>query len=97
MKRNKIIAITILVAVIIVGVILAVVFGSAKKQTNTPTTTPEQTTVTETTTADPNAGKVCLMLNESYMIRIYITRESLALDQYKFVHNTKILNVTPQK
>ena len=39
MKRNKIIAITILVAVIIVGVILAVVFGSAKKQTNTPTTT----------------------------------------------------------
>ena len=31
MKRNKIIAITILVAVIIVGVILAVVFGSAKK------------------------------------------------------------------
>ena len=37
------------------------------------------------------------MFNESYMIRIYITRESLALDQYKFVQNTKILNVTPQK
>ena len=32
MKRNKIIAIAILVAVIIIGVILAVVFGSAKSR-----------------------------------------------------------------
>nr|DAJ30177.1 MAG TPA: hypothetical protein [Caudoviricetes sp.]DAX44062.1 MAG TPA: hypothetical protein [Caudoviricetes sp.] len=44
-----------------------------------------------------NKSHTALMFNESYMVRIYITRESLALDQYKFVHNTRILNVTPQK
>lgn len=79
MKRNKIIAITILVAVIIVGVILAVVFGSAKKQTNTPTTTPEQTTVTETTTADPNAGKVISKLTGEYVNKSIANKRPVAL------------------
>ena len=79
MKRNKIIAITILVAVIIVGVILAVVFGSAKKQTNTPTTTPEQTTVTETTTADPNAGKVISKLTGEYVKKSIANKRPVAL------------------
>ena len=80
MKRNKIIAITILVAVIIIGVILAVVFGSAKKQTNTPTTTPEQTTtVTETTTADPNAGKVISKLTGEYVKKSIANKRPVAL------------------
>ena len=80
MKRNKIIAITILVAVIIIGVILAVVFGSAKKQTNMPTTTPEQTTtVTETTTADPNAGKVISKLTGEYVKKSIANKRPVAL------------------